>query len=309
MKAATITLGLGLVLFASAAVHAQSFVPKGSKATLTVTYEYSAVGKNTDKYDPADWRVARKMTVVVPMSAEPQQAMSQTRAPEAAQMAGIEKKQAKTAEIHKKMEPTMNEIMKIVEKCGEDEACVEKAIVAYGTTADASAIQSVKGDVDEVMKVDGPRYQLWVGLSQSGTYSIDEAYRAKTSDPACSGKPNNQCSRTETRTGGGKLPEFPEAKGISNARLEFDSVKKDLHITLPVPFPALDYMQQVTTDFPDEKGGSSKGVLRTFPGTLPAVTAAAALNARTVTGTETIKLAGRQGEAGTLVVKWQFVRQ
>jgi hypothetical protein len=299
----------GLALLASQATHAQSFAAKGAQGTLTVTYQYSATGRNTDKYDPADWRVSRTMTLVVPMKAEPEQALSQMRTIEAGQMAGIEKKQAKVADIHKKMEPTMNDMMKIVERCGEDEACMEKAIVDYGTSADPTVAQSLKGDVDEVMKMDGPRYQLWSGLSQSGTYGIDEAYRAKTSDPLCSGKPNNQCSREETRKGGGKLPEFPEAKGISNARLEFDRAKKEILITLPVPFPALDYAQQVSTDFPDEKGGSSQGVLRTFPGQLPQITAAAAVDARNLSGTQTIKTAGAKGEAGTLTVKWQFVRQ
>jgi len=86
-------------------------------------------------------------------------------------------------------------------------------------------------------------------------------------------------------------------------------VKKEIIVTLPVHFPALDYMQQVTTDFPDEKGGGSKGVLRSFPGQLPKVTAAAAVDARNVSGTQTIKMAGSKGEAGTLTVNWQFVRQ
>lgn len=302
-------IALGLGLLASHATHAQSFAPKGAKATLTVTYQYASTGRNADKADPSEWRVSRTMTMVVPMSAEPEQALSQVRGLEAGQMAAIEKKQAKTAAIHKKMEPTMNDMMKIAEKCGEDEACIEKAIVAYGNSMDPSTVNSLKGEVDEVVKQDGPRYQAWNGLSQTGTYALDEAYRAKTSDPLCSGKTNHQCGREETRKGGGELPKFAELKGASNARLEFDSVKKEIFITLPVPYPALDYAQQVTSDFPDEKSGSSKGVLHTFPGKLPQVTAAAMVDARNASGTQTIKVAGEKGEAGTLTVKWQFVRQ
>jgi hypothetical protein len=302
-------IALGLALLASQATYAQSFAAKGAKATLSVTYQYASTGSNADKYDPSEWRVSRTMTMVVPMSADSGQAFSQMRALDAGQTAAIGKKQAKTAAIHKKMEPTMADMMKIAETCGEDEACVEKAIVAYGATMDPSVVKGVKGEVDEVMKVDGPRYQFWNGLSQTGTYAIDEAYRAKTSDPLCSGKPNHQCSREETRKGGGALPKFAELNGGSLARLEFDTVKKEILITLPVAFPALDYAQQVKSDFPDEKSGGSKGVLRTFPGNLPQITAAAAVDARNASGTQTIKVAGTGGEAGTLTVKWQFVRQ
>jgi hypothetical protein len=150
---------------------------------------------------------------------------------------------------------------------------------------------------------------LWLGLSQTGTYSIDEAYRAKTSDPLCSGKPDNQCTREETRKGGGEMPSLASAKGATNARLEFDSVKKDVFITLPIPMAALGYTRQVTSNFPDEKSGTSKGTLHNLPGNLPQLTAAIAGDTRTASGSQTIKVAGRDAEGGTLTVKWQFVRK
>lgn len=304
-----ISLVLGLVLLASGPAHAQAFAAKGAKATLTVNYEYSAVGKNADKSEPAEWRVLRTLTMVVPLSAEEQQALSSMRELEAGQKASLDKKQSQVANIQKKMEPTMNDMMKIADRCGEDEACIEKAIVEYGNSMDPTLIKSTKADVDAAGKLDAPRYQLWRGLSQKGTYSLDESYRAKTSDPLCSGKPGNQCNREETRKGGGEVPSLATTKGSTIAQLEFDTVKKDVLITLPIPWAALGYTKQITSDFPDEKSGTAKDTLHNFPGKLPAVTAAVAGDARTVSGTQTIKVAGRDAEAGTLTVKWQFVRQ
>ncbi len=303
-----IAIAITLGLLASGGAHAQAFAPKGAKATLTVKYDYSAVGQKADKYDPAEWRASRTLTMVVPMSAEPEQALSMMREMDAGQKASIDKKLTQTAAIHKKMEPTMNEIMKMVERCGDNEACIEKAIVDYGTSADPSVAQSIKPDVDAVMKQEGPRYQMWRGLSQTGTYAIDELYRAKIADPGCFDKPNKQCSREETRKGGGNIPVPAEAKGISNAQLEFDSVKKDVYIKLPTPFVPLAYTKQVTSNYDNEPNGSSQGMLNNLPGTLQPITVAITGDGRNLSGTQTIKMAGSAGESGTLTINWTFKR-
>ncbi len=310
MKIATAATALSLALLAGPA-QAQ-FVAKGSKGTLTVTYEYSDIGKKADKYEPAEWRVKRSLTMVSQLSAEPPQALSQVRPIEAAQMASIEKKQAKVAVIHKKMEPTMNDMMNIAEHCGEDEACIEKAIVDYASKMDPAqvqTVQSMKGDVAEMSKVDGPRYQIWRPTSETGSYSLDEFYRSKIADPGCFDKPGGVCGREETRKGAGALKRHAAAKGAFTAQLEFDTVKKDIYIVLPVPLMSgLDYSRQFTSNYSDEKSGVSQGTL-SFPGIVPPITAAIAADARNASGTQAIKLTGKQGENGTLTIKWQFVRQ
>lgn len=161
--AISVGLGLGLTLLASGSGHAQDFAAKGTKATLTVTYEYSAIGKNADKSEPSEWRVSRTLTMVVPMSAEAEQALSSTRELDSSQRASLDKKQAQVASVHKKMEPTMNDMMKIADRCGEDEACIEKAIVEYGNRMDPSLVKSTKGDVDAAMKLDAPPISCGAG--------------------------------------------------------------------------------------------------------------------------------------------------
>jgi hypothetical protein len=303
---AAIALSIGLL--ASGTAQADLLVGKGAKATLNVQYEYSAVGKNASKDDPSEWRVRRTVNMVVQLSAEEPLALSGLRKMDADQNASLARKQTKIAAVQKKMEPTMNDMMKIAERCGEDEACIEKAIVAYSSTMNTSDVEAVKGDVASVMKQDAPRYQMWVPGAEKGTYSIDEAYRAKTSDPLCSGKPKNQCSREETRKGAGNVPVLPGAKDAYTTRLEIDSEKKEIYIMLPVPLMGLGYAKQVTSDFPDEKSGTSQGDAR-FPGQLKPMTAAIAGDLRNASGTQTIKLNGAEGEGGTLTVKWQFALQ
>ncbi len=305
MKTA-IALSIGLI--ASGAAHADLLAAKGAKATLNVQYEYSAVGKNASKDDPSEWRVQRTMNMVVQLSAEESQAISGLRAVDAGRDASIAKKQTQVAKVQKKMEPAMNDMMKIAERCGEDEACIEKAIVAYSSTMNTADIEATKGDVAAATKLDGPRYQIWVPSAEKGTYSIDESYRAKTSDPLCSGKPNHQCSREETRKGAGNVPLLAGSKDAYTTRLEIDSERKEIYIMLPLPLVGVGYTQQVTSDFPDEKSGTSKGEAR-FPGMLKPMTAAITGDLRNASGKQTIKMSGAEGEGGTLTVKWQFALQ
>jgi hypothetical protein len=242
------------------------------------------------------------------LSAEARQALSGLRAMDAGQKASLGKKQTQIASVHKKMQPQMDDMMKIAERCGEDEACIEKAIVAYSSTMNTADIEATKGDVAAATKLDGPRYQMWVPTAEKGTYSIDEAYRAKTSDPLCSGKPKHQCSREETRKGAGNVPALAGSRDAYTTRLEIDGVKNEIYIMLPVPLVGVSYTKQVTSDFPDEKSGTSQGEAR-FPGQMKPMTAAITGDLRNASGTQTIKMSGADGEGGTLTVKWQFALQ
>ena len=292
-----------------AAAHAGLLTSKGAKGTLNVQYEYSSSGKKTDKYEPREWHVQRTINLIVPMTADLPQASSTLRPMDAAQSADLANKQAHIANLHKTLAPTMADMMKIAEKCDEDEACVEKAIQEYSKTMDQSTIDSAKSDAAAASKMSGPRYQLWQPVSEKGTYLVDETYRAQTSDPLCMGKPKQRCSREETRKGGGEIPPLKGAKVTSMALLEVDSVNKDILIRLPVPLGAIGYTRQVSSDFPDEKSGTSTDALASMAGQQKTVTAVIPGDLRPASGTQSFKLDGAEGEGGTLVVKWQFTLQ
>jgi len=301
-----------MVLSGMAAIgsaHAGLLVNKGVKATLNVQYDYSAVGKKTDKYEPKEWRVQRTIKLVVPMTSDAPQPVSSLRPMDAKYQADMDKKQGQIEQLHKTMAPSMDAMMKIAERCGEDEACIEKAIQEYSTTMDRSTIEKGKAQANAASAMSGPRYQLWQPVSQNGSYLVDETYRAQTSDPLCSGKPKQRCTREETRKGGGGIPVPAGAKNMSAAMLEVDSVGKEIMIKLPVPLSTLNYTRQVNSDFPDEKSGTTTGTLPSMAGQQKTINVPLPGDLRTASGTQTFKMDGAEGEGGTLTVSWQFALQ
>lgn len=286
-------------------------VSPGTKGTLTVEYDYSAIGKKEDKYDPKEWRVHRTIRLAADMRADKQQPLSTLRPMEADQVADIQNKQNRTASAQKKMAPMMADMEKIVVKCGDSEACIEREVKNYGLNMQMTPeLTSVKDDVAAVGKQGALRYQTWKAVSQNGTYAIEESYRAQTADPICMEKPNQRCKREETRKGGGNVPAPANGKSsASTSMLEVDSVKKEMFITLPMPLNALTYTKNVVSDYADEKSGTSQGFIANFLAKVKPITVTIPQGLRSVSGTEKIQLDGAEGESGTLAIKWQFTVQ
>jgi len=287
--------------------HAELLAAKGTKATVKVEYVYTAVGMKKDKYDPREWKVNRSANITAVFEAEKAQAMAQLRAPEAKQMADLKDKQATALSAAKKMQPTMNDMMKIVEKCGESEACIEKEVEAYGNSMEITPeLKSAGKDIEKLGKVDGPRYQLWRAVSQEGTYSVDEYYRGQTADPACMEKPGARCHREETRKGNGKLtqPDGKKTPGIGS--FEVDAQKKDIVMTLPTPMWPLTCTSVVKSDFPDESSGSSQCTSGLGQVSFKPLTVVIPGDLKQLSGSQELKSDGAEGEGGTLSVRWSI---
>ena len=303
---------MAAALAASTTAQAQLLVAKGTKATLRVQYEYLVTGGKPDKYYPQEWQVHRAFDITVQLAANPQQPWSAFRPMEKQQVADMQNKQAHAAAALRKAEPTMNDMMKIVDKCGEKEACIHKAVTTYGLTQGASPqLQSARADIAAASRQDGPRYQTWRALSQTGTYTVNEMYRGQTADPACMERPRARCNRQENRKGGGELRPPSGSRGSpSVAQFEVDSVKRDVFLKLPVPLSAMTYTREVNSDFPGETSGFSQSVLN-FPVLLELepLTIAIPPDLRTLSGKEIIKVDGEGAEGGSLVVNWQFALQ
>jgi hypothetical protein len=298
-----------ILLAACGVAHADLLVAKGAKATVNVEYSYSAVGSKKDKYDPREWNVVRRMQLTAQFVAGKPQERGQLRAVDASQIAEMQSKNETAATAHKKMEPMMNDMMKIVEKCGDNEACIEKAISTYGNNMQMTPeIKSAGRDIEALGKSSGPRYQLWKAVSQKGTYFVDESYSGQTADPACMEKPKQRCSRTETRKGGGDI-QTPQGRiNASGAMFEVDAQKKDIVMTLPMPMMPLSYNRVVKSDFPDEASGSSQGYMQMKFDSKP-LTITIPSDLKNLSGAETMKVDGVEGEGGTLTMKWQLVVQ
>jgi hypothetical protein len=304
MTKSLIAIGVltSLSIVAMDAAQAELLVAKGTKATLTVEYGYSAIGAKKDKYDPREWKVNRSLTLTAQFEAKKPQALAQLRAMEAGQLADAKDKQATAISAHKKMTPMMGDMMKIVEKCGENEACIEKEIEAYGNSMEMTPeLTSAGKDIEKLSKVDGPRYQLWSLVSQRGTYSIDEFYKGQSGDPLCLEKPQQRCRREETRKGAGDAP-APSKKVAGSAQFEVDALKKDIVIMLPVAMAPLPCAREVKSDFPNEASGSSQ-CLSGVGGSKP-ITVTIPGDLKQLSGTQQIKQEGAEGEGGMLTVRW-----
>jgi len=301
-----IATGVMAALSLATAAHAELLVAKGTKATVKVEYVYSAVGAKKDKYDPREWRVNRSATVTAQLEAQKAQALAQMRAMEAGQLADMQNKQATAVSAAKKMQPTMNDMLKIVEKCGDtNEACIEKEIEAYGNKMEITPeLKSAGKDIEKLGKQDGPRYQVWRAVSQQSTYSVDEFYKGQTADPACMEKPGARCHREETRKGGGNVTPPAGAKNVSPAFFEVDAQKKDIVMTLPTTMWPLSCTSVVKSDFPDESSGSSQCTAGLGQVSFKPITVVIPGDLKQLSGTQELKSEGAEGEGGTLTVRW-----
>jgi hypothetical protein len=295
---------ISLALLANGAAHAQLLVAKGTKATVTVEYSYSAAGAKKDKYDPHEWKVTRTIQVTAQYAADKPQELAQLRQAEASQLADLKSKQATAVSAHKKMQPMMSDMLRIAEKCGDDEACIEKAVESYGNSMEITPdLKSAGQDIDKLGKTSGPRYQVWKAVSQKGTYFVDEYYKGQTADPACMEKPKQRCNREEWRKGGGDIPAPPGKGGASSSMWEVDAQKKDIVMMLPVPMMAGSYDREVKSDFPYESSGKSQGLMQ-MQFDLKPITIVIPGDLKTLSGTQQIKANGAEGEGGVVNVKW-----
>lgn len=297
------------LLGATTWAQAQLISAPGARATVTVEYAYAAAGMKKDKNDPREWKVNRSATLTAQFVADKPQPMAQLRAPEARQMAELEEKQTTAKSAAKKMTPMMGDMMKIVEKCGDNEACIEKEVEAYGNSLELTPeLKSVSSDIDKLGKTDGPRYQMWKAVSQKGTYSVDEFYKAQISDPICMEKPGQRCHREETRKGSGDLVSPPGNQGASVAMFEVDAQKKDIVLMLPGPMMPMTYNRVVKSDFPGETEsqpvGNSQGMVSSGIAPPKPLTVTIPGDLRKLSGTEQIRMDGAEGEGGTLTVRW-----
>jgi hypothetical protein len=297
-----------LLLSITASAQAQLLVPRGTKATLEVEYLYIAEGKSgrpngTDDLD--EWKVRRVVNVIAHYVAEEPGAIGVLHKADPAQKAALDNTAARAQAFGKKMEPTVADMMKIAERCGEDEACVEKAITEYGNKMDVKEMQGRKAEGEAIFKPGAPRYQLWKVTAQSGSYDVDEFTSHQVFEMTCTRA--KACKRTVTSRGKGPIP---ASSLVGASILEMDGAKKDIAAKMPMPLLrdlSIDTKVQDTLPSDDNRSELNLG-MRMF-NLAQDLTLAVPSGALPASGTVTVKDTGRGAESGTLTVKWTFKRQ
>lgn len=322
-------LAVGIAVCGSAAGAADAFAPAGTKATLTVDYRYESAGKQRSEgqYDPYEWKVRRNAQLVAQLSAGAPKPLPAVHTIETAQIENMKSKAAKAEAIGTRMAPSMDAAMKIAEKCGDNDACMEREAMKLGAemrgNGQMAALQGHAKALDEVTRPGAPRYQAWNGVSQSGSYDIDEVVHISVTDPICIGRPRNRCIRDETRKGAGKLPvAIPGLKvngpaNASTAAVEIDTQKNTLAVRLP-GVGLLPLTETITSDEPEgthetptpkgphqilltyrlkqDRGADDEALVFPLKG-----------GWRSQSGEQVLALKGPFGDTGKLTVRWQFV--
>lgn len=300
---------LALALAAAAVfAKAELLAPKGAKATITVEYTFESAGKTPPQKgskDAREWRKKVSAKVTADLVADKPQELSQVKAMTSSQAAGMQEKQEKAQSAQEKMAPLQADIQKIMAKCGEDEACMQREIqkdgMANSDSATMNSARSAKKDVEAVGKTGPANYQLWKAVSQAGTYSLDEWEAVVDADPGCMEKPGAVCHSDLTRKGSGNLPAPPGGKSAPvGAMFEVDNAEKSMMLVLPTPMMPLPYTQVLKTDRPGQTSGTTSGY-GGIPGDRKPITVALKGDSIAQSGTETQKVDG-----GTVTVRWQL---
>jgi hypothetical protein len=331
MQFVSAALVIALAVMTTAAYAANAFAPAGAQATLSVDYVYESAGKKRSEgmYDPYEWRVKRSANLVAELAAQPVTAMPTVQAIDASQMGELKGKSDKAQAVATQMAPMMDDVHKIMARCGENEACINREIQKMGAamqgTPQMATAMNAKKDAQELMKPDAPRYQAWRPTAQKGSYLIDETVHISVTDPICTSKPRHRCTRDEVRKGAGEIPVPADANAKRNkgaaagiSAVELDAGKNTLTVGLPVPMSMLPYTETITTDEPSgthdtptPKGPQQKqhrfrvnaagGIMQDKPFTVPLKG-----GWRSQAGEQVVALQGEFGDAGTLTVRWRF---
>lgn len=263
MKNVPILLLAGL-LSVTVDAHASAPAAAGAKARISVDYRFESKGKKGDPYDSREWTVERHLTVTAEIKARAPSPYAALGPQDAALTADLGNKAQLADKAQQQMQPMMASAQAIMERCGDDDACMEREAMNLGASINArgglSADEKAAGrNIAEIAKVPPARFQIWEPLGQQGNYRIREAVTASTRDPICIELPGQRCYRDEQRRGEGAMPQAPGGKG-SVAMAEVDHGKGTLTLTLPVWLNALPIDETIKTDHPEhlKENGSRK---------------------------------------------------
>lgn len=308
-------LPLVSAVLASTALAQPLLAQPGAHGLLTVEYTYRSEGRIANRYDSREWRVTRRVSISTELVAAKPTSLSSVAAPEAGQQARTDRAVAQGEVIAQQMGGSMAQMQAAFEKCGDDQACLQRLtaqMTRSATSKSRSETQRVARETEAATRPGAVRYQLWRGHAQQGSYSLSEDVKIRHADPICLEGPGTHCHRSEVRRGEGTLPSGPRGSAAAT-HIEFDAEKQTLLIRLPVPMGPLAYTETVVTDEPQHTKGQRSVELRSnkaldfrAPRELAPRTVALKGDGKSPSGTFTIDTKGEREERGRLEVRWSF---
>jgi hypothetical protein len=310
----SIVCGLSLALLAAGPATADPFSPLKSKATLTLTY--TLTGGGTDRPDSHEreviWSVENRYEVKATLVAEKPSGFGSFHKPDAAETASMQQRQAAAEAGAQNMQGMMEMAQKIMEKCGEDEACIQQETIKMSQQIDPNdpKLKAAKQNIETASAMPGDRYQLFSAGPQSGTFKVTEKAHEAYFDAACSLKNQAPCAFDTAVAGAGKLT---DPQGNTSFTLgvmaEVDTQNGSLILTMPVPGFAK-VKKTVASQSKDVKTGSfeaTRALKASQVGGEQITVACGACKSASGTVTRDVEdeLLGRPAK---LVIDWKFTR-
>ncbi len=227
------TLAMLSLPFAAPLALAKGPVAEGTTATIN----FSLTVKEQAKSQWSSTAIARVLKAQCVMVAGPATQVGWN-GPTAEQEAAIAKGQANAEAFQQNYAPSDNMMANMeamMEKCGEDEACIQAEVMKMSQTAEVQGMvgkqEQAKKDIAGLTPDLGPaRYQSWSPQGCSGTLSVNDTYF--TSDPGGEG---GYGAFEDTITVSGTQPVDPKALAVM---METDSVGNTTSYKIGAPVQA-----------------------------------------------------------------------
>lgn len=310
-------LGLGLVSAAALAAlpsaSAQATASKEKAAsTLTVVYEFtgSGVEKPASKEKHVNWDIKDRYELKTSMVAKKPSGFGALHKADAATQAREANRQATAESAAKDMAPLMAQAEKIMQMCGDDEACMNREAMKMASMVDPSKAASAKSKIESASVMPADRYQLFESTTATGTYNIDERSYEAYFDAACSFKNEATCAINKTVKGSGALTDGDNKTTMKGMVIgELDMQAGSLIMTFPLP-GAAKATKTITSASKDQKSSTEAVTyFLSVPNTQDIQLTAKCGACKTATGTFTKELDDKLlGRKGTLKVTWTFNR-
>jgi hypothetical protein len=226
--------------FAASSALAASFSAPNGTATMTVTYRVTGGGEDLPASHErhVTWSVDDTYEVKATLTAAKPSGFAGLHKADAAEQTR-EADRAKAANAAAAdMGDMMAQAQKIMEQCGDDEACIQRETIKMSQTIDPNSakLKSAKENVAKASVVPGDRYQLFSSKDQSGTYTITEKSRAAYFDAACSLGTEARCLvETNVAGTGAQTDGSGKTNFQTGAMAEYDAQGGSLVVTLAAP--------------------------------------------------------------------------
>lgn len=292
-----------------ASARAEPFSPERSAATLTVTYHLTGGGEDLPASHERHviWSVDNRYAVKATLVAQKPSGFGGLHQPDAAEA----ERAAAAQSAAGNMQDMMAQAQKIMEKCGDDEACIQTETIkmAQGIDPNSPQLQQAKKDMEKAGAMPGLRYQMFNGDRQSGTYAIAEQAREAYFDAACSLKNEPTCATDTAVSGDGTLDDGNGGTTFqAGIMAELDSQAGSLILMLPPPGNAA-VKRTVKSPNPGVKVGTFDDRRQLHDDAFGDRITVSCGDCRTAHGTVTRDVEDALlGRPAKLVIEWTFVR-